>query len=182
MKTLLIFLALVFSSIAAAQPTQNNICTNCHTSEDTGGQISVSDTSIDIGLDSMGALTFNITGGTSIFGAGSIALFGLDDASLMATAGTGWVDNITDGGYWYSFPYIEEASIPTSYSLTLSVPDTALLDTYPISVIFAGREGGTRWFDTTSFNVNVVPIPPAVWLFGSGLLGLIWIARRRRNT
>jgi hypothetical protein len=26
---------------------------------------------------------------------------------------------------------------------------------------------------------NVVPIPPAVWLFGSGLLGLISVARRR---
>jgi len=26
---------------------------------------------------------------------------------------------------------------------------------------------------------NVVPIPPAVWLFGSGLLGLIGVARRR---
>jgi len=28
---------------------------------------------------------------------------------------------------------------------------------------------------------NVVPIPPAVWLFGSGLLGLVGIARRTRR-
>lgn len=40
---------------------------------------------------------------------------------------------------------------------------------------------------TTSFvngeirgQVNVVPIPAAVWLFGSGLLGLIGIARRKK--
>jgi hypothetical protein len=26
--------------------------------------------------------------------------------------------------------------------------------------------------------VNAVPIPPAVWLFGSGLLGLVFVARR----
>ncbi|MCP3870701.1 MAG: VPLPA-CTERM sorting domain-containing protein, partial [Gammaproteobacteria bacterium] len=28
--------------------------------------------------------------------------------------------------------------------------------------------------------VNVVPIPAAVWLFGSGLLGLVGVARRRQ--
>jgi len=46
----------------------------------------------------------------------------------------------------------------------------------------------------TQFNVNlggqlftgtvtsVVPIPPAVWLFGSGLLGLVAVSRRKRRT
>ena len=27
-----------------------------------------------------------------------------------------------------------------------------------------------------------IPIPPAIWLFGSGLLGLIGIARKKRVT
>ena len=31
-----------------------------------------------------------------------------------------------------------------------------------------------------SYKLNVVPIPAAVWLFGSGLLGLIGIARRKK--
>ncbi|MHB8535826.1 MAG: VPLPA-CTERM sorting domain-containing protein [Sulfuricaulis sp.] len=30
-------------------------------------------------------------------------------------------------------------------------------------------------------NAGVVPIPAAVWLFGSGLLGLVGIARRKKN-
>jgi len=30
-------------------------------------------------------------------------------------------------------------------------------------------------------NISAIPIPPALWLFGSGLLGLIGIARRRSN-
>lgn len=29
--------------------------------------------------------------------------------------------------------------------------------------------------------VSSVPVPPAVWLFGSGLLGLIGISRRRKG-
>jgi hypothetical protein len=44
------------------------------------------------------------------------------------------------------------------------------------------------WFDVSGAlidmtyegaSVNVVPVPAAVWLFGSGLLGLIGVARRR---
>ena len=31
-----------------------------------------------------------------------------------------------------------------------------------------------------SVDIKVVPVPPAVWLFGSGLLGLVGIARRRK--
>jgi hypothetical protein len=30
-------------------------------------------------------------------------------------------------------------------------------------------------------NVAAVPVPAAAWLFGSGLLGLIGVARRRRQ-
>jgi len=48
------------------------------------------------------------------------------------------------------------------------------------------RWNGSIWlnggFDSTRFVVTgtVVPIPAAVWLFGSGLLGLIGIARRMK--
>jgi len=31
-------------------------------------------------------------------------------------------------------------------------------------------------------NVSAVPVPAAVWLFGSGLLGLVGIARRKKAT
>ena len=33
---------------------------------------------------------------------------------------------------------------------------------------------------TVGIDVNIVPVPPAVWLFGSGLLGLVGIARRKK--
>lgn len=38
---------------------------------------------------------------------------------------------------------------------------------------------GTRAGTIGPFPVNTVPVPAAVWLFGSGLLGLIGVAKRR---
>lgn len=40
--------------------------------------------------------------------------------------------------------------------------------------------GGAADF-SLDFNVAPVPIPAAVWLFGSGLLGLVGIARRKKT-
>lgn len=41
--------------------------------------------------------------------------------------------------------------------------------------------GGTALFDNASVTIGgaVVPVPAAVWLFGSGLLGLVGVARRK---
>lgn len=35
--------------------------------------------------------------------------------------------------------------------------------------------------DNVEVNASVIPVPAAVWLFGSGLIGLIGIARRRKS-
>ncbi len=46
-------------------------------------------------------------------------------------------------------------------------------------------EGFNANFDFTSINatnVSEVPVPAAVWLFGSGLMGLVGVARRRRRS
>jgi hypothetical protein len=39
--------------------------------------------------------------------------------------------------------------------------------------------GGDRDFNDIVLEVRVVPIPAALWLFASGLLGLIGFARRK---
>jgi hypothetical protein len=36
-------------------------------------------------------------------------------------------------------------------------------------------------FDITSAHINPIPVPAAVWLFGSGLVGLAGVARRRKS-
>ena len=57
-----------------------------------------------------------------------------------------------------------------------------------IGEVLASQNGGSSWFssrqygfDYASFNgtVSAVPVPSAIWLFGSGLLGLIGISRRK---
>ena len=40
-----------------------------------------------------------------------------------------------------------------------------------------GAPSASVWFDNVT--VGAVPLPPALWLFGSGLLGLIGVARRK---
>ncbi len=38
---------------------------------------------------------------------------------------------------------------------------------------------GTMGAIPVSLNISAVPVPAAVWLFGSGLLGLVGVARRK---
>lgn len=45
-----------------------------------------------------------------------------------------------------------------------------------------GFTGGGSTATISSYQPAVVPVPAAVWLFGSGLLGLIGVAQRRRVT
>lgn len=55
---------------------------------------------------------------------------------------------------------------------------------YSASVFGQGADvAGTYSLDySVGLNVSAVPVPAAVWLFGSGFLGLVGIARRKRRT
>jgi hypothetical protein len=52
-------------------------------------------------------------------------------------------------------------------------------DSFDLQVSFTGSGGGDAFSFTARHEINPVPVPPAVWLFGSGLLGMVGIARRR---
>ena len=45
---------------------------------------------------------------------------------------------------------------------------------------FGTNSGNSVWAHPTSFTVSSVPVPAASWLLGSGLLGLIGVARKRK--
>ena len=45
---------------------------------------------------------------------------------------------------------------------------------------FPGQNAAFDFTSITASNASVIPVPAAVWLFGSGLLGLVGVARRRK--
>jgi maltoporin len=68
------------------------------------------------------------------------------------------------------------------YVMDIDLADFSYLGTNPVDVIRLGIDYGSA---TPSLiggynTVAVVPVPAAVWLFGSGLVGLAGIARRKR--
>ena len=146
-----------------------------------------------IQLDLLGVVTTN--GGTlAMFddeaGFGGTALeIGADGGHVTFTAsGSDWiaevfdVDNVSDGttitltgdnhfvlGMDWGLGYY-----PDSGWVVNSSPDSYL-------ITFDGFDGLENSISgsTLAIDVKVVPVPAAVWLFGSGLIGLVGVARRR---
>ena len=78
-----------------------------------------------------------------------------------------------DSNFELGMDYGQGYITDTSWA-AVSSPDTYL-------VVFAGKDGsGNKIFgNTLAVDVQAVPVPAAVWLFGSGLIGLVGVARRR---
>jgi len=64
---------------------------------------------------------------------------------------------------------------PTGLMGPMMTGDTCMTGHSIALVGYAGSMGGTP----VSLDINAVPVPAAVWLFGSGLLGLVGVARRK---
>jgi hypothetical protein len=74
------------------------------------------------------------------------------------------------------------AGCTTSYIIPLSfgpISGPAVNNNIGINNIFDLSAGDTVHLESY-FQVTAVPVPAAVWLFGSGLLGLVGIARRKK--
>ena len=75
------------------------------------------------------------------------------------------------GTAWQRYGYLYD----NVYDLLSATEDRVDLDSGPVSV----DEAGNYRFGSALVRASVVPVPAAVWLFGSGLIGLIGVARRK---
>jgi hypothetical protein len=98
-----------------------------------------------------------------------------DGSSVVVTANSVSVD---------VFDFSFTKSVFDIFSLTLvAVPPpssgTLAITASAISALTGGWEARPVDYIGASITTGAVPVPPAVWLFGSGLIGLVGIARRR---
>ncbi len=87
--------------------------------------------------------------------------------------------SLTSSGAHVAFLYSNGQMI--NLNNLVSAPGWGLADAYGINS--QGDIVGDGYYDGQhyAFMLTPVPIPPAGWLFGSGLLGLIAITRRRNR-
>jgi hypothetical protein len=80
----------------------------------------------------------------------------------------------TDGGNDFDWTQMDVSAV---------MPDGTASTRIQLIHILEGStpNGGAIFLDNASLTVTPVPVPAAVWLFGSGLIGLIGIARRRKS-
>ncbi len=130
-------------------------------------------TNMSVDFEVTTAQLFDLSGAVSSSDFGGFS-FGQADVSLRSQ----------DGSFNLSFstPFFDGHATPFDLSGTLFPNIYTLSANANISADAFGIEASSGTADfTVDFKVSAVPIPAAAWLFGSGLLGLVGIARRKKT-
>ncbi|MDH5473491.1 MAG: VPLPA-CTERM sorting domain-containing protein [Gammaproteobacteria bacterium] len=129
--------------------------------------------SLDLYYDVQGDTSYGYDFVLEIVGSGSISNVTGGDSDLGDVYGVGWRQFGGDiygetGSSVLAFSFDFFANAGTSLLISGSYTDANFLDASMISSTLG------------SVAVSAVPVPAAVWLFGSGLIGLIGFARRKK--
>lgn len=73
----------------------------------------------------------------------------------------------------------EYGVLPNNTWFATSITFTATLDTHALGFGPNSVSGQNAFLGIDGIGISAVPVPAAVWLFGSGLIGLIGIAKRK---
>lgn len=151
-------------------------------------------------VDALGANGTSLMTGT-IDGSGNVFFTPTGREGMAAGFATGigvqpWNDSKKIGMY-DSFTTGTSTNAAKGTSPAFTLTGSALQDDgfggWTGTLVSAGNINGDYWtgfnnvqfsevFNVTVTSVSAVPVPAAVWLFGSGLLGLVGVARRRRSS
>ena len=121
----------------------------------------------------------------------------VDIANTTAFYGSVWTAfnvTVTDTGTSYGPASAGAQNMTFSWSANPTIPvtsdwdvtatgDTAVVTVNAATILATSSAfpGFQPQFSGTLTQVAAVPVPAAAWLMGSGLLGLVGVARRRRN-
>jgi hypothetical protein len=135
---------------------------------------------------SIGDIVWNDLDGNGVQDVGEPGLVGIDvhlcgafDATTIDCSFINLFDT-TDGSGAYLFEGFER-SLNNAYmvEVSLATVPSGFIATTPTSLYFVDPASGNPIL-TADFGFQAVPVPAAAWLFGSGLLGLLGMARRKR--
>ncbi|MBT8063206.1 MAG: VPLPA-CTERM sorting domain-containing protein [Gammaproteobacteria bacterium] len=122
--------------------------------------------------------TFSINGGDSYSASAQFLDWSSDslDGSAVMTIAFDTGDTVTNTLLKADFINQNEW-----YTLALAgiAPAGATSATITLAHLNNGATGGSLFLDAASVEVNPIPLPAAVWLMGSGLLGLAGLRRRK---
>ena len=130
------------------------------------------------------------------FDAGTVSIS--NTTTFYASVWTAHDVTITDNGTSYGpsgtavngvnmlFDWSVNLNIPVTHGWDATASGNAAGDTAVVTALFTTITAGSPAFPgfhpTFAGSLTKVPVPAAVWLMGSGLIGLVGVARRRRRS
>lgn len=120
------------------------------------------------------------TGSLSIFD-GSQTLTAVLNWVDIATVGTGGILNVLGAANLNNIAYSgTNGDLLALFNAGTGTQTATFQFTSPTSLTDLFTTSTTTTSTSFSGSINPIPVPPALWLFGSGLLGLVGIARRKK--
>jgi hypothetical protein len=134
-------------------------------------------------------LTSNTSSGTHVT---TVMTAQIDGGSPFSIAGTsangtysGTVSLLDPDDLWFNILTSDEFAVTVGQTVTIggtsifTNPELAPINTSFDQTAILWEENSIALSDPTS--LAPIPVPAAVWLFGSGLIGLIGVARRKKS-